>query len=746
MKANAKQNVIRFLCCLLIMVVFPITALAMHKQENILSIPVLSPDGSVLMAGSGGSLVTADGTWTLENRASTGGEALVLLNGQATSALASQLLVTNCGMLYASNNSGAWFKWIGSGWKGTSNPLSALPGGISPDGSVLLAGNGGSLVTADGIWTLENRAGMEGEALVLLNGQSKSAIARELLVLNGGNLYISNNSGDWFKWIGTGWTRTSNQLSSPPGGISPDGSRLMVNNGGSLITADGTWTFQNRAGVAGEGMILLNGQSTAAMASVLYVLDSGTLYASKASGNWFKWIGSRWKPIANPHLLMAGAATTTFPVHWNENFGAWGTSTTPILSSSVSDVELASSAVVISDGVTKVAIVSVDTTLIYDFQTEVIKAQILPMTGISTVLITATHDHSTLNPDPGEHTDRINNAIIASIIQANNNLVPAKIGAGNGTYAWNYNRVQRNPGPTPSTNPPILTHCGEDRACYITKYVNDPVDSSVGVIRLLDMNNQSIATLVNYAIHNVIFGDGPNTTPSGDLFGTARIDIEASLGGVALILQGAAGDLEPWCSLVFSTTSGLPVLPYTLSQANTELSTRGQALADVVTAVSAGISNYSSMETINTMQTIMPVSFTCAIGSRGGIELNTLKIGSSIGFATVGGELFNSLGSSVRQRTTALTIKGLTCSPIPSVTFILGYTNDAAGYIPEQMYCDDDPTKWICDNSTPPNCTTTSLMQGFRTHYEPNAMCVPCGTGERVVDDLVSMLNNGVSN
>src|SRR5262249_27267473 len=83
----------------------------------------ISPDGSILMAGAAGSLVTSSGTWTFNTPASTGGYA-ILLNGQQVGASRDtlELEIANQGNLYAFNGGNAWYEWVNSGWTAVSGP------------------------------------------------------------------------------------------------------------------------------------------------------------------------------------------------------------------------------------------------------------------------------------------------------------------------------------------------------------------------------------------------------------------------------------------------------------------------------------------------------------------------------------------------------------------------------------------------------------------------------------------------
>ncbi len=274
----------------------------------------LSPDGSILMAGTGGSLVTNAGIWSF-SAAGAGGGNVILLNGQpAANGSAVELEVANQGQLYADNAQGQWYVWNGAGWSGSSAPpgTSPPPSGLSPDGSILMAGTGGSLVTNAGIWSF-SAAGAGGGNVILLNGQpAANGSAVELEVANQGQLYADNAQGQWYVWNGAGWSGSSAPpgTSPPPSGLSPDGSILMAGTGGSLVTNAGIWSF-SAAGAGGGNVILLNGQPAANGSAVeLEVANQGQLYADNAQGQWYAWNGAGWNSTSNPNSGSPPPTTT----------------------------------------------------------------------------------------------------------------------------------------------------------------------------------------------------------------------------------------------------------------------------------------------------------------------------------------------------------------------------------------------------------------------------------------------------
>ena len=74
----------------------------------------------------------------------------------------------------------------------------------------------------------------------------------------------------------------------------------------------------------------------------------------------------------------------------------------------------------------------------------------------------------------------------------------------------------------------------------------DPVDPTVGVIRITDLQDRVRAVLVNYACHPVVLGPR-NRQISADYPGVMRRQVEQRLGADAtcFFLQGCCGDINP---------------------------------------------------------------------------------------------------------------------------------------------------------------------------------------------------------
>jgi neutral ceramidase len=193
--------------------------------------------------------------------------------------------------------------------------------------------------------------------------------------------------------------------------------------------------------------------------------------------------------------------------------------------------------IVIDNGVTKAALVSIDLSKVPGgdkFSERVAKA-----VGIQPehLYITATHDHNTVRPPDGdtstEYYHIIEKATIKSLKDAEKKLQPARVGYAKGKAYINTNRDEK---------------IGEG---YHMGYVPDgPSDKTVAVVSFTTPAGKPIAIYANYAVHAVVMylattKDGlPEIT--GDLPGfTSRYIEEHFEGAVALWTSGAAGDQNP---------------------------------------------------------------------------------------------------------------------------------------------------------------------------------------------------------
>ena len=112
-------------------------------------------------------------------------------------------------------------------------------------------------------------------------------------------------------------------------------------------------------------------------------------------------------------------------------------------------------------------------------------------------------------------------------MEADAGLQPARIGCGWGESTIGVYRRE--------------TRDGRD---VLGEVPGHPIDPSVGVIRVDDLDGSPIATVFRYSCHPVTMGPR-SAVASSDYPGAARQVVERSLGGLALFLQGCGGNVNP---------------------------------------------------------------------------------------------------------------------------------------------------------------------------------------------------------
>ena len=163
--------------------------------------------------------------------------------------------------------------------------------------------------------------------------------------------------------------------------------------------------------------------------------------------------------------------------------------------------------------------------------------------GISYLIVTASHSHSgpnILDEYPNDHQPAWETVavekIAAAISKASRSLAEARIGTGRGDVYIGYNRRQVHADGKVTmlwTNP--------------DKQPTAPLDPSVWVMRVDDVEGKPIAILVNYACHPVVLGSD-NLNYSADFVATMASTVEKAFDSAPLcfFLQGADGDINPY--------------------------------------------------------------------------------------------------------------------------------------------------------------------------------------------------------
>jgi hypothetical protein len=202
---------------------------------------------------------------------------------------------------------------------------------------------------------------------------------------------------------------------------------------------------------------------------------------------------------------------------------------------------------VLEDGDTRVAIVSLDMT--YAFPPEMFdpyRASLQRDGGIGFVVLNASHDHNAPESfwdtaqvasdaelrDMPWNTEAMNK-IYAAIIEAHAGAVPVRIGFGYGQSTIGTNRRL--------VTPKGVRTLGRTVA---DKVPVEPSDHRVGVLRIDRQDGTPLAVVVHYACHPVVLMTPQTTQFSADYVGEMRKDVTARIPGHPEVLfwQGAAGD------------------------------------------------------------------------------------------------------------------------------------------------------------------------------------------------------------
>src|SRR4030042_4331130 len=185
---------------------------------------------------------------------------------------------------------------------------------------------------------------------------------------------------------------------------------------------------------------------------------------------------------------------------------------------------LYSRAIVVENGVTSAALVTVDTGMIFEQVWENVTQRVEKKLGIPArnILLTPTHTHSgVMWADPD-----LEDNIFESVKMAKEKLQPARIGYGTGVSHVNINR---------NIIDPKTRRWGEG------PNYDGPSDKTVAVVKFESLNGEPIAVYYKYAIHAVTVGQLDRI--SADAPGAASRYIEDSFDDkiIAVWSTGASG-------------------------------------------------------------------------------------------------------------------------------------------------------------------------------------------------------------
>jgi hypothetical protein len=202
--------------------------------------------------------------------------------------------------------------------------------------------------------------------------------------------------------------------------------------------------------------------------------------------------------------------------------------------------DLTATVLVLRGAGTKVAIVAVDLCTVESRHAETLRGDVADTIGVplTHVLLNESHDHSApalpgYYPDwydsefKEEYFTTLQRRIAEAAWEADDRLQPARIGCGWGESTVGvYRRELR------------------DGLWVLGEVPDHPIDPSVGVIRVDDIDGNPIAVAFRYSAHPVTVGSRSQVA-SADYPGPAREVLERNLGGLALFLQGCGGNINP---------------------------------------------------------------------------------------------------------------------------------------------------------------------------------------------------------
>lgn len=270
-----------------------------------------------------------------------------------------------------------------------------------------------------------------------------------------------------------------------------------------------------------------------------------TLVAMAACWLAFADVQEQGPKDAAPSGLLAGVARADISPPAGIAHLNWG-SQTHIEAAGIDPAGMKATALVLSDGRQKFAMVDVDTLFLQGLEEAIARAAALTGIPAAHIRLAASHTHAgpqmaagkgPLGVDLSAHravfeTYRKSVAakIAGAIVEANARLRPVHLGGARGTGTININRRVRAAG---------------DKPAAVGRNPEGFVDRDLVVVRIDDAEGKPYAVLVNYQCHGTVLAY-ENKLVSPDWMGAMRRAVEQALAGATcLFFQGAAGNQGP---------------------------------------------------------------------------------------------------------------------------------------------------------------------------------------------------------
>jgi hypothetical protein len=353
-------------------------------------------------------------------------------------------------------------------------------------------------------------------------------------------------------------------------------------------------------------------------------------------------------------------------------------------------------AIVVDDGASQAAIVGVELIGMSTAFWEKMAARLSQETGIpgENILLAAVHTHAA--PAIGTYGERatgevagrraayvqrVEDALVAVVRQAQAGLQPARVGFGTGAAKVNMNRRARN---------------GEG-GWMLGNNPDGVSDKTVAVIKFETLGGEPFAIFSNYGVHGTVLGSA-NLQISSDLPGATARYVEQHYGGkvVSPWASGAAGDQDP----IYRT--GIDFR---------NLAALGQILGEEVVRVADAIKT-SPRGRIRALQKVVtcPGKRTLQLPGRGrdykfedadpvAIRLSLLVI-NDIALAGVSGEVLTNIALRLKLE-----------SPLAR-TMMLTHCNGSSGYLPDDAAYDQVSYE-ITTARVKRGCAEAAIVNGF---------------------------------
>jgi neutral ceramidase len=212
--------------------------------------------------------------------------------------------------------------------------------------------------------------------------------------------------------------------------------------------------------------------------------------------------------------------------------------------------DLSISAVVLTDGQSKVAILALDICIMPFDMCHALRRRIGEAIGTpaSHVMLNFNHTHSApaypgwLPEEPQQaallqdYAGLVLARATESAVAADRASQPARVAAGWGQSHFGVQRREKR----------------EDGLVFLGEVPDGETDPAVGVVRVDDLHGKAIATLFSYGCHTVVVGPH-DLSASPDYPGAARSLVEQANGGLSLFLQACGGDIMPIGGMGFET-------------------------------------------------------------------------------------------------------------------------------------------------------------------------------------------------